>query len=108
MPTNDDLRRISPWLGDTRPKNKGGKAASRTLTSLVNECKRYRDDMRAFSEAASTTATEIRATGDRATLTCILSASVGVIFNILTIIFLCLLVILIRPETRAAGRACRV
>lgn len=87
MPTNEELRRISPWLGDTRPKNKGGKAASRTLTSLVNECKRYRDDMRAFSEAAAKTATEIREVADRATITCILAASGGVIANILTIIF---------------------
>lgn len=87
MPTNEDLRRISPWLGDTRPKNKGGKAASRTLTSLVNECKRYRDDMRAFSEAVAKTATEIRNTDYRAMLTCIISASVGVIANILTIVF---------------------
>lgn len=87
MPTNDELRRISPWLGDTRPKNKGGKAASRTLTSLVNECKRYRDEIKAFSEVIAKTAKEVQETTTRAIVCCVVAATGAILANILTIIF---------------------
>lgn len=34
---------MTPYLGDTTPKNKGGKAASKTLTQLCKEAKEYSD-----------------------------------------------------------------
>lgn len=34
---------LTPWLGDTRSVNKGGKAAKRTLTDLCRECRELRD-----------------------------------------------------------------
>lgn len=42
---NADLQRmgLTPWLGDTRSVNKGGKAAKRTLTDLCRECRELRD-----------------------------------------------------------------
>lgn len=42
---NDDMQRmgVTPWLGDTRSVNKGGKAAKRTLTDLCRECRELRD-----------------------------------------------------------------
>ncbi len=43
---NDDLQRmgVTPWLGDTRVMNKGGKAAKRTLTDLCREARAVRDE----------------------------------------------------------------
>ena len=34
---------VTPFLGDTRSVNKGGKAAKRTLTDLCRECRELRD-----------------------------------------------------------------
>lgn len=34
---------VTPFLGDTRVQNKGGKAAKRTLTDLCRECRELRD-----------------------------------------------------------------
>ena len=34
---------VTPWLGDTRVKDKGGKAAKRTLTDLCREARVMRD-----------------------------------------------------------------
>lgn len=34
---------MTPYLGDTTPKNKGGKAATKTLTQLCKEAKEYSD-----------------------------------------------------------------
>ena len=34
---------MTPYLGDTTPKNKGGKAAAKTLTQLCKEAKEYSD-----------------------------------------------------------------
>lgn len=71
--------------------NKGGKAATRTLTSMIRECKQYRDEMKTFAESASKTATEIDEVCNRATVTCILSAAGGIIANIaLVIYYVCL------------------
>ena len=46
MAKNDQLQKLglSPYLGSTAPKNKGGKAATKTLTQL---CKEARDDREA-------------------------------------------------------------
>ena len=43
---NDDLQRmgVTPWLGDTRVQNKGGKAAKRSLTDAVKAAGRMRDE----------------------------------------------------------------
>ena len=43
---NDDMQRmgVTPWLGDTRVKDKGGKAAKRTLTDLCREARAARDE----------------------------------------------------------------
>lgn len=35
---------VTPWLGDTRSVNKGGKAAKRTLTDLCREARSMRDE----------------------------------------------------------------
>lgn len=35
---------VTPWLGDTRVKDKGGKAAKRTLTDLCREARAVRDE----------------------------------------------------------------
>lgn len=51
---NDDMQRmgVTPWLGDTRVKDKGGKAAKRTLTDLCRECRELRDEGRVFRDEA--------------------------------------------------------
>lgn len=55
---NDDMQRmgVTPWLGDTRPKNKGGRKAEKSLTAAVkaaeaarDEAKELRDKCRGFS-----------------------------------------------------------
>lgn len=45
---NDDMQRmgVTPFLGDTRSVNKGGKAAKRTLTDLCREAREMRDECR--------------------------------------------------------------
>lgn len=52
---NDDLQRmgVTPWLGDTRVKDKGGKAAQRTLTDLCREARAVRDECRALRDECS-------------------------------------------------------
>ena len=35
---------MTPWLGDTRVQNKGGKAAKRTLTDMCREARVMRDE----------------------------------------------------------------
>lgn len=49
---NDDLQRmgVTPWLGDTRVKDKGGKAAKRTLTDMCREARSLRDECRALRD----------------------------------------------------------
>ena len=49
---NDDMQRmgVTPWLGDTRVKDKGGKAAKRTLTDLCREARAVRDECRALRD----------------------------------------------------------
>ena len=49
---NDDLQRmgVTPWLGDTRVQNKGGKAAKRTLTDLCREARVMRDECRSLRD----------------------------------------------------------
>lgn len=51
---NDELQRmgVTPWLGDTRVQNKGGKAAKRTLTDMCRECRELRDEGRVFRDEA--------------------------------------------------------
>lgn len=87
MSTNDELKRISPWLEDTRPKHKGGKAATRTLTSLNRECRQYRDEIKAFSEVIENTAKEVHETTTRAIVCCIVAATGAILANIFTILF---------------------
>lgn len=43
---NDDLQAmgVTPWLGDTRVQNKGGKAAKRSLTDFCREARGLRDE----------------------------------------------------------------
>ncbi len=45
---NDELQRmgVTPFMGDTRVPNKGGKAAKRTLTDLCREARSMRDECR--------------------------------------------------------------
>lgn len=45
---------VTPFLGDARPMNKGGKAAKRTLTDLCRECRECRElrDLCSGSQAA--------------------------------------------------------
>lgn len=52
---NDDLQRmgVTPWLGDTRVQNKGGKAAARTLTDLCREARVMRDECRSLRDECS-------------------------------------------------------
>lgn len=52
---NDDLQRmgVTPWLGDTRVKDKGGKAAKRTLTDLCREARAVRDECRGLRDEAA-------------------------------------------------------
>lgn len=52
---NDDLQRmgVTPWLGDTRVMNKGGKAAKRTLTDLCREARAVRDECRSLRDECS-------------------------------------------------------
>lgn len=49
---NDDLQAmgVTPWLGDTRSLNKGGKAAKRTLTDLCREARGLRDECRSLRD----------------------------------------------------------
>lgn len=49
---NDDMQRmgVTPWLGDTRVKDKGGKAAKRTLTDLCREARAVRDECRSLRD----------------------------------------------------------
>ena len=49
---NDDMQRmgVTPWLGDTRSLNKGGKAAKRTLTDLCREARVMRDECRSLRD----------------------------------------------------------
>lgn len=42
---------VTPWLGDTRSVNKGGKAAKRTLTDLCRECRELRDECSGSQDA---------------------------------------------------------
>lgn len=41
---------VTPWLGDTRVKDKGGKAAKRTLTDLCREVRAVRDECRGLRD----------------------------------------------------------
>ncbi len=52
---NDDLQRmgVTPWLGDTRVQNKGGKAAKRTLTDMCREARSLRDECRSLRDECS-------------------------------------------------------
>ena len=52
---NDDMQRmgVTPWLGDTRVKDKGGKAAKRTLTDLCREARSLRDECRSLRDECS-------------------------------------------------------
>ena len=52
---NDDLQRmgVTPWLGDTRVQNKGGKAAKRSLTDLCREARAVRDECRSLRDECS-------------------------------------------------------
>lgn len=52
---NDDMQRmgVTPWLGDTRVQNKGGKAAKRTLTDLCREARAVRDECRGLRDEAA-------------------------------------------------------
>ena len=52
---NDELQRmgVTPWLGDTRVQNKGGKAAKRTLTDFCRECRVLRDECRSLRDECS-------------------------------------------------------
>ncbi len=52
---NDDLQRmgVTPWLGDARPMNKGGKAAKRTLTDMCREARSLRDECRSLRDECS-------------------------------------------------------
>ncbi len=52
---NDDMQRmgVTPWLGDTRVQNKGGKAAKRTLTDLCREARAVRDECRSLRDEAA-------------------------------------------------------
>ncbi len=43
---------VTPWLGDTRVKDKGGKAAKRTLTDLCREARAVRDECRGLRDEA--------------------------------------------------------
>lgn len=45
---NDDMQRmgVTPWLGDTRPKNKGGRKAEKSLTAAVKAAEAVRDECR--------------------------------------------------------------
>lgn len=82
-----DIAQISPWLGDTRPKKKGGKAAERTLTSMTRECKQYRDDMRGFRDELGRQSEEFNATANRAVLVCAVSVAVNVVISVLTVLY---------------------
>lgn len=44
---------VTPWLGDTRVQNKGGKAAKRTLTDLCREARSLRDECRSLRDECS-------------------------------------------------------
>lgn len=44
---------VTPWLGDTRVQNKGGKAAKRTLTDLCREARVMRDECRSLRDECS-------------------------------------------------------
>ena len=44
---------VTPWLGDTRVKDKGGKAAKRTLTDLCREARAVRDECRSLRDECS-------------------------------------------------------
>lgn len=44
---------VTPWLGDTRSVNKGGKAAKRTLTDLCREARAVRDECRSLRDECS-------------------------------------------------------
>lgn len=44
---------VTPWLGDTRVQNKGGKAAKRTLTDLCREARAVRDECRSLRDECS-------------------------------------------------------
>ena len=52
---NDDMQRmgVTPWLGDTRSVNKGGRAAKRTLTDLCREARAVRDECRSLRDECS-------------------------------------------------------
>ena len=41
---------VTPWLGDTRVKDQGGKAAKRTLTDLCREARAVRDECRGLRD----------------------------------------------------------
>lgn len=45
---NDEMQRmgVTPWLGDTRPKNKGGRKAEKSLTAAVKAAEAVRDECR--------------------------------------------------------------
>ncbi len=52
---NDDMQKmgVTPWLGDTRVKDKGGKAAKRTLTDMCREARSLRDECRSLRDECS-------------------------------------------------------
>ena len=52
---NEQLQKmgVTPWLGDTRVQNKGGKAAKRTLTDMCREARAVRDECRALRDECS-------------------------------------------------------
>lgn len=52
---NEQLQRmgVTPWLGDTRSVNKGGRAAKRTLTDLCREARVMRDECRSLRDECS-------------------------------------------------------
>jgi hypothetical protein len=37
---------VTPWMGDTRPKNKGGRKAEKSLTAAVKAAEAVRDECR--------------------------------------------------------------
>lgn len=49
---NDDMQRmgVTPWLGDTRPKNKGGRKAEKSLTAAVKAAEAVRDECRSLRD----------------------------------------------------------
>lgn len=98
MAKNDQLQKLalSPYLGSTAPKNKGGKAATKTLTQLCKEARDDRDSAeqharkaQLYSEAAEQHARKARQHRDEVnseTIRVVWTLAALLCFNVITLI----------------------